>query len=115
MPIILIVDDNNEIRSSLCKIVKIICPEAEIIEAGSGEEGWEKFQEFEPNVVITDLQMETPDAGLKLSQKIKMVSPSTPVIMVTASAKKESFDFVDYLIPKPFEIKFLKATLKNII
>lgn len=106
---VLIVEDDRELRD----LYEEIFQELETVFAISGEDGWQKFQESRPSLVITDLKMETSDAGLVLARRIKRVS-ATPVIMVSATAEEKS-DCVDFLLSKPFDINILKSAVEKFL
>ena len=111
-PRILVVDDEENMRRSLRLLLSDLTPDIEV--AGEGEEALDMFSRREHSVVLTDLRMPGMD-GLALLQKIKEMSPDTPVIIVTAFGSVESavdamkegaFDY----ITKPFkedEIKLI--------
>jgi len=71
-PRILIVDD----ESDLCHLIKVALAKEGLTEvevAGSVQEGWEKFNSFNPNIAILDIML--PDGeGYDLCNKIREVS-----------------------------------------
>ncbi len=102
---ILIVDDEATIRDTLCTILK-----EEGFDARSAENGrraLEKLQEENYDLVITDLRMPEMD-GLELLKAVKLNSPQTSVIIITAYGSMESaiealrLGAFDYLI-KPLD------------
>ena len=68
-PRILIVDDEQD----LCQLIKTSLTKegfSEVNLAGTIEEGWKRFQAFEPNLVILDVML--PDGeGYDLCKRIK--------------------------------------------
>lgn len=109
---ILVVEDDSLMRELIVEIVKE--EGIEVIEASNAKDGWWKFQGQRPDLVITDLQMEAPDSGRILLQKIKGVSPSTPVILVRGVEgieKKEA----DCLFLKPFDHAVFQKVVKNFL
>jgi len=56
--------------------------------AHDGEEGLELFHRDKPDLLITDITMPRMD-GLTLAEKIRAVSPATPVIILSAYSEKE--------------------------
>ncbi len=109
---ILIVDDDRKIRD-LVKELVIGYVGAMVVIGINGQDGWREFQESRPDLVITDLRMETGDAGFELARKIKAVSPTTPVIMLTATP--EETEAVDCLLPKPFKMEVLVEKIKELV
>jgi len=71
-----------------------------------GEEGFSKFGEIQPEVIITDMKMPKL-SGIELLKKVKSANPDVIVIMMTAFATIESAieamreGAYDYII-KPF-------------
>ena len=51
--------------------------------AADGAEGLEKFKEYRPDLVVTDIEMPKLD-GLEMSKEIRKISPDTPIILTTA-------------------------------
>jgi len=52
--------------------------------ANSGKEAVLKVSKLKPDVVLMDVQMETDDAGIVATKKIKELNPEVKVIMLTA-------------------------------
>jgi CheY-like chemotaxis protein len=66
-PVLLFVEDNEELRSFL----KIILSDGfHVIEAGNGTEGFEIARSQLPDIIITDLMMPGMD-GLELARRIR--------------------------------------------
>jgi two-component system nitrogen regulation response regulator NtrX len=80
----------------------------------------ETFQLWHPHIVITDLQMKkSRDDGLILLEKIKAISPTTAVIIITSHSELDravaamqagAADF----ITKPFEMTHLLARIDKV-
>jgi len=67
---ILIIDPNTPFRKSLIKSLSSHFPEAELRDAGSGEEGLNQMNTFVPHLIFMDLYL--PDiSGLDLAKKIR--------------------------------------------
>ena len=100
---ILVVDDNRVLREL---IRDIICDsfEATVVMAIDGQDGLREFAESWPDLVVTDLRMETPEAGLWLAEKIKIISQTTPVIVISAEPDFLKPRFVDDFMPKPIKM-----------
>lgn len=84
MNTILVIDDYQEIRDLLKEFFE---QEGFVIElAARADEGWKKFVETNPVVVILDQML--PDAkGIELLQKMKEYNPQINVIIITAYGK----------------------------
>ncbi len=102
---ILIVDDEATIRDTLCTVLKEEGFDAESAE--NGRAALEKIQQNNYDLVITDLRMPEMD-GLELLKAVKLNSPQTSVIIITAYGSMESaiealrLGAFDYLI-KPLD------------
>ena len=117
-PIILIVDDNSDIRKYIGDHLK---DEYRIMVARDGIEGWDKAVSQVPDLIVSDVMMPNLD-GIKLCTKIKNdeLTSHIPVILLTVRASNESKiegleTGADDYITKPFEIKELKARIRNLI
>lgn len=59
-----------------------------IIVANDGEEGYNKFTEYEPKIIITDINMPVMN-GFKMIKKIKKLDPESKVIILSAHDEKK--------------------------
>lgn len=91
--------------------------------AESGEEGFEKFRKYNPDIVITDWHMEPMD-GIALAKEIRtnMLSPNrmVPIILITGySAYKRVEDARDAgvteFLVKPFSANDLAKRIGYVI
>ena len=83
---ILIVDDDAGIRSSL-KFILTHSGKYDVLTASNGEEAIEIVRKNSLRLVITDMNFSSDTSGrdgLELLQKVKILSPQTPVILITA-------------------------------
>ncbi len=78
---ILVVDDESNARNALAEILK---EEGYAVEtAADGFKGLARYQEFSPDLVLTDLKMPGMD-GVQLLSKVRETEESLPVIVMTA-------------------------------
>jgi two-component system, NtrC family, response regulator len=78
---ILIIDDEEKIRSLLARILK--GEGYSVQEAGDGKSGLQKLAKSETDVVLCDVKL--PDCtGLDLVERIKAANPAAEVILLTA-------------------------------
>ncbi|HRZ98394.1 MAG TPA: two-component regulator propeller domain-containing protein, partial [Paludibacter sp.] len=117
-PMILIVEDNDEMRNFLSKVLS---KNYRIETAVDGAEGWEKSLKLIPDLIITDLMMPNLD-GLELTALIKKNDRTShiPVILLTAKSADESRlvalkSGADDYITKPFSPVLLEARVENIL
>ena len=80
---ILIVDDNDYIRQTLCDLFKReadfeVCGEAE-----NGKEAIAKALELHPDLIVLDLSMPVMN-GLDAARELKRLMPTVPLIMYSA-------------------------------
>ncbi|MBK7105120.1 MAG: response regulator [Ignavibacteriae bacterium] len=116
--IILIVDDNSDVRSYIKEQIE---NEYKIFEASNGEEGIKKAEAEIPDLIITDVMMPKID-GYQFCKKIRSNDKTShiPIIMLTAKAalddKIEGLETgIDAYLTKPFSAKELIVRVKNLI
>lgn len=114
----ILVIDNEE---RMCELLKA-CLESSQVDvdvAFDGEQGYEKFQANQYNLVITDLKMPKL-TGMELLGKIKESSKDTEVILMTAFATAQTAveamkqGAYDYLI-KPFDMEELRLKVERLL
>lgn len=113
---VLLVDDNSEFRNYL---KKILGEDYLIYEAEDVEKGFAIIEEYDPDIVVSDVLLKGI-SGVEFCSKLKE-SPSfshIPVILLTGSSSPEiklkgiECGAVDY-ITKPFENELLIARIKS--
>jgi signal transduction histidine kinase/ligand-binding sensor domain-containing protein/DNA-binding response OmpR family regulator len=118
LPIMLVVDDNPEIRNY---ISEIFSAQFQVFEAADGLQGYAMAEVHAPEIILSDIAMENMD-GILLCQKIKS-SPSLshiPLVLLTGSGSDESrikgFECgADDYITKPFDKELIVIRVKNIL
>ena len=118
LPIVLLVDDNAEIRSVLRDIFK---NDYLILEAQDGEEALELAQNQIPDCIISDVMMPKMD-GFEFTKQIKNneLTSFIPVILLTAKTSDEAHleglkSTADAFLTKPFNNEIVKATVQQLI
>ncbi|WP_064197880.1 MULTISPECIES: response regulator [Emticicia] len=116
--ILLIVDDNEDIRKYLRSIFE---KEYKIIEAVNGKDGIEKATAQVPDIIISDLMMPEMD-GFEFCKFLKADEKTShiPIVMLTAKANIESriegFELgADDYLTKPFNSQEMQARVKNLL
>ena len=79
---ILLVDDHDQVRTSLRNWLGATFPNYEFIEAKSGEEAVAMSRENEPVLVLMDIGLPKMN-GIEATRQIKAERPATQVVMLT--------------------------------
>lgn len=115
---ILIVDDEKDIRWTLSQ--SLMAEGYKTIEAASGEQALRILKKTEPDVVLLDKMMPGSLDGIEVLKRIKQMSPSVQVVILTAFGEiKSAVESVklgayDYLT-KPFDDSHLLLTIYRAI
>jgi len=117
-PVVLIVEDNKELRNHL---KNELSGQFQVKEAANGQIGLEKIKKYFPDIVISDVMMPEMD-GFEMCRQVKneLETSHIPVILLTARSLEEDriegYDTgADEYLPKPFNINVLKARIKNLL
>ena len=117
LPLLLIVEDNEELRQFL---LDSFSPYYKVSEASDGQSGWEKAKETLPDLIISDVMMPGMD-GNAFCRMVKqdMTTSHIPFLMLTAkSAEYANIQGVesgaDAYFTKPVSIDLLLLTVRNI-
>lgn len=118
LPILLVVEDNEELNQYLCKILS---KSGEVISARDGKEGLEKAFQSIPDLVVSDVMMPEMD-GYTLCKTLKEDNRTShiPVILLTAKSDDQSHVEgiqlgADSYLGKPFKPAVLISHVKNLI
>jgi two-component system response regulator PilR (NtrC family) len=115
MPKILVVDDEKSMREFLD--IMLSKEGYHVVSARDGEEACRILEKDRFDLVITDIRMKKID-GLGVLRKVKEVSPSTVVVLISAFATAETAveamkeGAYDY-IPKPFKVYDFKRIISE--
>lgn len=115
---VLIVDDIPETRENLRKLLYFEADIDVVGAASSGEEGIEFAKEYNPDIVLMDINMPGVD-GISASEAIAREAPATQVIMMSVQSE------ADYLrrsmlagardfLTKPFSGDELVSTIRRV-
>lgn len=117
-PLVLIIDDNNGMRTYLRSILK---DKYNISEAANGKEGLEKARREVPKLVVCDVMMPVMD-GLEFTRQLKADTATChiPVILLTARSLTEQREEgygtgADSYLTKPFSGSVLLARIDNLL
>ncbi|MBU2912382.1 two-component regulator propeller domain-containing protein [Reichenbachiella agariperforans] len=115
---VLVVEDNLDLR----KFISLRLSEKyNIVEAGNGLTGMEFAEQYNPDLIVSDVMMPKMD-GFELCTSIKnnFSTSHIPVVLLTAKSSVENqieglqIGADDYL-PKPFNFELLEARISNLI
>jgi CheY-like chemotaxis protein len=111
---ILIVEDEEPLRACLRMMLEL--EGYQVTEASNGAMALKLFNLGEFDLVITDFQMPVME-GNELAVNLKLLAPSLPVLMITASARARCDDEnpEDALINKPFTVTDLHHALGKLL
>ena len=117
-PILLLVDDNTDIRSF---IKESFNGDYKVLEAQNGRHGVEMAFEHIPDIILSDILM--PEVtGIQLCEQLKSDERTShiPIVLLTAKGDSETeiqglkIGADDY-IQKPFKLKLLTNRLNNLV
>lgn len=117
-PRILVVEDNDELRTFL---KETLLKEYRIVEARDGCEGLEQARCTQPDLIVSDVMMPRMD-GLEMVRRIKEDRELSHLPIILLSAKSTLDDRIkgldegisDY-ITKPFSTSYLKARIRQLL
>jgi UDP-3-O-[3-hydroxymyristoyl] N-acetylglucosamine deacetylase len=116
-PTVLVVDDEERIRSSLCGILSD--EGFRVLATGEARQVLTLIEQERPAVVLLDVWMPELD-GIELLRRIKNDNPGTHVIMISGHANIETAVAATRLgaadfIEKPFSVGSLLASLERVL
>lgn len=111
-PTILIVEDDEFMRTTLRHYVQTASPGCTVLEAANGHAAMQICREFQPRLVLMDVGL--PDAnGIELTVRIKATMPDTQVIVISynnSQAQQEhalSSGAIGYIVKENIYTEFL--------
>lgn len=116
-PLLLIVDDNPEIRISISSLFN---ETHQIITANNGFDGIDKALEYQPDIIISDVLMPKL-SGFDMCKTLKtnLNTSHIPILLLTALDSEEDRTIAfkngaDSYCTKPFNSEMLKARIENL-
>jgi len=112
---ILYIEDDEITRDNISSYLKRQCKTLYV--TVDGQDGLEKFNEFNPDIIITDIEMPNMN-GLDMAKKIRKISSNTQIIITTAYADAEyllqavNLHLIKYII-KPISLPKLTSALND--
>lgn len=115
---VLIVEDNTDLREYMDRSLSNFF---DTYTAKDGKDAWAKILTVNPDIVMSDFNMPEMN-GFELCQRIKQTYETShiPVILLTVITDEKNMADgykigADDYIPKPFDVKYLKIKIDNII
>lgn len=111
---VLVADDSGTMRKIIIRSLNAIGVQ-DITEAADGQQGFDRFQGDEFDLVLTDWNMPNK-SGLDLVKDIRSIGSKVPVVMITTEGEKSRVveaiqaGVSDYLL-KPFTADSLREKL----
>jgi CheY-like chemotaxis protein len=109
MPRILLIDDDEQVRTVICRMLER--EGYEVIEAADGEEGLERFADSAPDLILTDIIMPNKE-GIETISMIKKKKPDTKIIAMSGGGQYITVETcletarlteIEHVLQKPFE------------
>lgn len=120
MPVILLIEDDNELREMLR--TALLRKDYTVVEAANGKEALINFKPSVTDLVVTDLIMPEED-GLKVIMKIKELRPTIKVIAISGGGKAGPGSYLNIAkamganitFSKPFSVNDLIASVGKLL
>jgi CheY-like chemotaxis protein len=111
---ILLVEDEATVRACLRMMLEM--EGHQVAEASDGAEALGSFTTGQFDLVITDFEMPVMK-GNELAVGIKLLAPSVPILMISASARarREAENPVDAILSKPFMVNDLRCVIRKLL
>ena len=120
MPVILLIEDDSDLRKMLLKLLER--EGYQVVEASNGKEALNKMTTLLPDLVITDIIMPEQD-GIGTINQLKKISKNIKIIAISGGGRLLSEDYLNiarmlgasYAFPKPFENSKLLDKISELI
>lgn len=114
---ILVVEDENDIRETVCEYLQ--GEGYETAGATDGLDGWNQFQNGDFDMIVSDVMMPKMD-GFALAERVRKTDEKTPILFLTALGDKPSKQLgfrigIDDYLTKPFDFDELVFRIRAIL
>ena len=114
--LVLVVQDDADLRSLLCDVVREL--ELQVAEATDGDGAIQRMMDSEPHVILTDHRL--PGGGFEYVRTIRALYPSCPIILLAAlgdhHTKAEALECgVKMFLTKPVSVLDLQRAIIGIL
>ncbi len=116
---LLVIEDEPNLRYILLNELQMLNKEYEIVTAGNGKEGLEKWKECRPDIILSDIDMPVMD-GFEMVKRIRETDGDTPILFASAlTAARDvvkGFDIgADNYVKKPYIPEEVDAHIRALI
>jgi two-component system response regulator GlrR len=116
-PLVMLVDDDRDLLRLLS--IRLTAAGYEVCAMTSGEEALAHLEQSNPDVIVTDLQMDGMD-GMTLFDRVHASRPALPVLVLTAHGTiPDAFDAANRgvfsYLTKPFNSRVLLSHLERAV
>jgi DNA-binding NarL/FixJ family response regulator len=118
---ILIVDDNARFRFQLHHTIGKLYPGAQIYEAGDITTAVAQATQHTPDLALIDMVLRDDENGLRCTRRVKAISPTTRVILISAYPDREfhrqglEAGAVALLDKKDLDVATLREVIKDLV
>jgi len=120
MALIMIVDDDAHIQLALRQIVE--SAGHRVIEASDGQDAIDLFEEFRPDLVITDVFMPHTD-GIEMIRMIRWMTPAARIIAISGGCVGSGWNYLESVVvlganlalQKPFTCSQLLSAIDRLL
>ena len=117
-PRILLVDDDFNLTMLLDRYFQEWGLQSIIAE--TGEDGWQYYCKHQPDLIVSDIAMETIDAGFELVQRVRRDNPNLPFIFLsvyrnTTERIRGLYLGANCSMGKPFEPEELRMQIEQLL
>ena len=114
--VVLIAEDDHEMRSLLCDELNDLG--VFIREAANGDEALQSVLDSRPSLILTDLRM--PAGGLDYIARLRTFAPGVPMVLITSfgdpQIKADALALgVEAYFDKPVRLSELKGTVRRLL
>ena len=117
METILVIDDDVEMRDVLFDLLSL--DGYEVLLAGDGASGVDRYRNSLPELVITDLQMPNSN-GIEVLKELRLEDSHVPILVITGTSDPEltediAMETANKVLNKPFGVDELLTALDDLL
>jgi CheY-like chemotaxis protein len=118
---IVVAEDDQYINAILCELLEDAG--YKVVGCFDGHEAYTVATRLQPDVVVTDMAMEVPDAGFRLVERLRQDPQTAKVGVIICSANSTELErrrvqaaaLDAHLIHKPFNLNHLLSTINQLL